>query len=138
MPKRTVYGHIPITDPPISHVHTPQNTVKFRFQVTDTGGRARTVKNIGKRQSGVYKVQGKTYHKAPRQGHPGVKVTICHKSKKLMLQSSHDESSITSTAGARYLQGSGEDLSQGGAGGPPEREGDGIYQVQEHDDTVLT
>ena len=57
-----------------------------------------------------------------------------------MLQFSHDESSITSTTGDKYIQGSGEDLSQGGAGDPPEHEGDDMYQAQDEEDhdTVLT
>ena len=41
----------------------------------------------------------------------------------MMLLSSPNEVSTTLTAGARCLQDSGEDLSQGSAEGPPKREG---------------
>ena len=58
---------------------------------------ARTVKSIGKRKERVYKVKGKTYLKPAREAHPIVKVAIYPKYRKLLLQSSLDDSSITET-----------------------------------------
>ena len=83
----------------------------------------RTVKSIGERKSGVGKIQGKTHYKKTRKDHRSVKVTVCAKCKKMMLLSSPNEVSTTLTAGARCLQDSGKDLSQGSAEGPPKCEG---------------
>ena len=47
---------------------------------------ARTVKNVGKRKPVVYKIRGKTYHKAAREARPRVKVVIYIKYKKKMSQ----------------------------------------------------
>ena len=51
-----------------------------------------------------------------------------------MLQSSHDESSITSTTGDKFIQDSEEDLSEGSAEDPPDHEGDDMCQAQDEED----
>ena len=58
---------------------------------------ARTVKSVGKRKERVYKVHGKTYLKPARESHQIVKVAIDPKYRKLLLQSSPGDSSITTT-----------------------------------------
>ena len=59
------------------------------------GRGARTVKSVSKRKERIYKVHGKTYLKPARESHQIVKVAIDPKYRKLLLQSSPDDSSIT-------------------------------------------
>ena len=61
----------------------------------ERGGR--TIKRIGERKERVYKVNGKTYLKPAREAHPIVKVAIDREYRKLLLQSSLEDSSITDT-----------------------------------------
>ena len=62
------------------------------------GGGGRTIKQIGCRKERVYKVNGKTYLKSAREAHPIVKVAIDREYRKLLLQSSLEDSSITDTS----------------------------------------
>ena len=61
-------------------------------------GGGRTIKHIGWRKERVYKVNGKTYLKSAREAHPIVKVAIDRDFRKLLLQSTIEESSITDTS----------------------------------------
>ena len=66
------------------------------YVINEEGG-GRTIKQIGCRKERVYKVNGKTYLKSAREAHPIVKVAIDRKYRKLLLQSSLEDSSITET-----------------------------------------